>query len=203
MMKKTEKRTMMFDVRADPKSESNVIIGTPIVFESKTDLGYFYEKIDRKALDNADLSDVRFLVNHDMDSIPLARYCAGSAENTMQLRIEPDGLKISVELDTENNSEAKSLYSAVRRGDITGMSFAFNIDGERWDDLDTDKPTRTLTSISRVFEVSAVTFPAYQSTDIKARNAADLENAKETLRQVRSKNDVELAKLKAKYLYEI
>ena len=54
MMKKTEKRTMMFDVRADPKSESNVIIGTPIVFESKTDLGYFYEKIDRRALDNAD-----------------------------------------------------------------------------------------------------------------------------------------------------
>lgn len=201
-MKKTEKRTMMFDVRADPQSNSNVIIGTPIVFESKTDLGYFYEKIDRKALDNADLSDVRFLINHDMDSIPLARYCAGSAENTMQLRIEPDGLKISVELDTENNSEAKSLYSAVKRGDITGMSFAFSIDGERWDDLDTDKPTRTLTSISRVFEVSAVTFPAYQATDIKARNAKDLENAKETLRQVRSKNDVELAKLKAKYLYE-
>ena len=202
-MKKTEKRTMMFDVRADPQSNSNVIIGTPIVFESKTDLGYFYEKIDRKALDNADLSDVRFLINHDMDSIPLARYCAGSAENTMQLRIEPDGLKISVELDTENNSEAKSLYSAVKRGDITGMSFAFSIDGERWDDMDTDKPTRTLTSISRVFEVSAVTFPAYQATDIKARNAEDLENAKETLRQARSKSDVELAKLKAKYLYEI
>lgn len=201
MMKKTEKRTMMFDVRADPQASGNVVIGTPIVFESKTDLGYFYEKIDRKALDNADLSDVRFLVNHDMDSIPLARYCAGSAENTMQLRIEPDGLKISVELDTENNSEAKSLYSAVKRGDITGMSFAFSIDGERWDDMDTDKPTRTLTSISRVFEVSAVTFPAYQATDIKARNAEDLKNAKETLRQARSKNDVELAKLKAKYLY--
>ena len=202
-MKKTEQRTMMFDVRADPKTERNVIIGTPIVFESKTDLGFFYEKIDRHALDNADLSDVRFLINHDMDSIPLARYCAGSAENTMQLRIEPDGLKISVELDTENNSEAKSLYSAVKRGDITGMSFAFYIDGERWDDMDTDKPTRTITSISRVFEVSAVTFPAYQATDIKARNAEDLKNAKETLRQAYLKNDVELAKLKAKFLYDI
>lgn len=202
-MKKTEQRTMMFDVRADPKTERNVIIGTPIVFESKTDLGFFYEKIDRHALDNADLSDVRFLINHDMDSIPLARYCAGSAENTMQLKIEPDGLKISVELDTENNSEAKSLYSAVKRGDITGMSFAFYIDGERWDDMDTDKPTRTITSISRVFEVSAVTFPAYQATDIKARNAEDLKNAKETLRQAYLKNDVELAKLKAKFLYDI
>lgn len=202
-MQKTEKRTLTFDVRADPQSNGNIIIGTPIVFESKTDLGCFYEKISRNALNGADLSDVRFLVNHDLDKIPLARFCAGSAENTMELRIDPDGLKISVELDTENNSEAKALYSAVKRGDISGMSFMFSIDREEWSDLNTEKPTRTILSIKQVLEVSAVTFPAYQATDIKARNAKDLENAKETLRQARSKEDVELAKLKAKYLYEI
>jgi hypothetical protein len=112
---------------------------------------------------------------------------------------------IQVSLDTENNAEARSLYSAVKRGDITGMSFMFKISDEEWEDLDTDHPTRRIKAISSVAEVSAVTFPAYRSTEINARDAAadDIRAAVEKARRSRQaveSGDLELLKEKAKIL---
>ena len=104
----------------------------------------------------------------------------------MQLMPDDDGLGIRVSLDTENNSEARNLYSAVQRGDITGMSFMFGIDDEEWENLESEYPTRHIRSISTIVEVSAVTFPAYESTEINARDKGALENARsvvETARQ--------------------
>jgi HK97 family phage prohead protease len=203
------RRNYAFEVRAEQDDKHGAIItGTPIVYESKTDLFDFFEIIDRGALDKADLTDVRFLVNHDTSKIPLARSRRNNENSTMQLSLDKDGMKIRVDLDVENNSEAKALYSAVQRGDITGMSFMFAIREDSWEDLDTDKPTRHIRAIDTVVEVSAVTFPAYEETDIQARNKKALENARQTLDSARQKrgksvdtDQITLEKEKIKILF--
>ena len=195
------KRNFTFDIRADTDEDNGAYItGRPIVFESKTDLGYCDEVIRRGALDAAALSDVRFLVNHNTDMIPLARSQAGNKNSTMQIQTDKDGLTMRVNLDIENNGEARALYSAVQRGDISGMSFMFTITGDEWENLDSEHPTRYINTIGEVAEVSAVTFPAYESTEISARDKRAVEEARKALQD---SNDVELEKLKLKYLYNI
>ena len=193
------KRNFMFDIRADTDEENGYYItGRPIVFESKTDLGFCDEVIRRGALDEADLSDVRFLVNHNTDMIPLARSQAGNKNSTMQIQTDKDGLTMRVNLDVENNTEARALYSAVQRGDISGMSFMFTITGDEWENLNSEHPTRYINTIGQVAEVSAVTFPAYKSTEISARDKRAVEEARKAISG--TSNDVELEKLKLKYL---
>jgi hypothetical protein len=132
--------------------------------------------------------------------IPLARSRNNNENSTMQLSVGDDGMAIRVDLDIENNADARSLYSAVNRGDISGMSFMFTVDKDSWDDVDTDHPTRHIRSISRVFEVSAVTFPAYSQTSIQARGLSDaLDSARESLESERIKRmELKLAKEKLK-----
>lgn len=194
------KRNYSFEIRAneDKEKKNYTLTGRPIVYNSKTDLGYFDEIIESGALDKADLKDVRFLVNHDTSKIPLARATEGNKESTMRFYVDKNGMVILVELDVENNSEAKALYSAVQRGDITGMSFMFTIDGEEWENLESEHPTRHIKSIGQVFEVSAVTFPAYEASEISARDKKSLDDA---VNKARS-NDLDLLKLKAKYIYK-
>lgn len=206
-MTNKEIRAFDFEVRAEQNEEhGNFITGQPIVYDEKTDLGWYDEIIADGALTEADLRDVRFLINHNTDMIPLARSRNNNAKSTMQMEvIEGRGMTIRVDLDTENNSEAKSLYSAVKRGDISGMSFMFITDGDKWDDIDSEHPTRTITKISKVFEVSAVTFPAYEATSIQARGLSDaLESAKTSLDSVRAaKNEMERRKQKIRILTEV
>lgn len=196
------KRNYNFEIRANENEENGAFItGRPIVFESKTNLGYFDEVIERGALDKTDLRDVKFLVNHDTSKIPLARSRNNNSNSTMQLIPDDNGMGIRVNLDIENNSEARALYSAVKRGDISGMSFMFGINGEEWEALDSDHPTRHITSISNVVEVSAVTFPAYESTEISARDKSTLDNARSALDNAKNnKDEIEILKLKAKIL---
>lgn len=203
--KPLEQRSYSFEVRAESGEKGNIITGRPIVYESKTDLGWFDEVIERGALDGADLTDVRFLVNHDISKIPLARSRRNNGNSTMQLSPDYEGMAIEVQLDTENNSEARSLYSAVQRGDITGMSFMFSIDDEEWSDLESDHPVRHVRKIGSVVEVSAVTFPAYESTEINARSKEALESARLALEKAKEErgqsvetdlNELELEKAK-------
>ena len=194
-------RAYNFEIRAENNEKNgDHITGRPIVYNSKTDLGYFDEIIEAGALDKANLKDVRFLVNHNTDMIPLARSRNNNENSTMQLEVDKDGMCIRVNLDTENNSEARNLYSAIKRGDITGMSFMFTIDDEEWEDLESDHPTRHIRKIGQVFEVSAVTFPAYEATEISARDKEALDSAKATLDSVKlldsNKRELELEKAK-------
>lgn len=205
--KPLEQRSYNFEVRAEESEAGNIITGRPIVYNSRTDLGWFDEIIEPGALNNTDLTDVRFLVNHDASKIPLARSRRNNGNSTMQLTTDNDGLGIRVTLDTENNSEARSLYSAVQRGDISGMSFMFGIRDEEWENLDSDHPTRHIKDISTVVEVSAVTFPAYESTEINVRSKEALDNARsavETARQQSASSvetdELELLKEKSKIL---
>lgn len=184
-MQALEKRSYSFDVRAEESEKGNVITGRPIVYDSTTDLGWFDEVIERGALDKTDLTDVRFLVNHDLSKIPLARSRRNNGNSTMQMVVDEEGMNIRVLLDTENNAEARALYSAVQRGDLSGMSFMFSINSAEWDDLESDHPTRRIKEIGSVVEVSAVTFPAYEATEINARSKEALDNARSALEKAR------------------
>lgn len=206
-MKPLTRSSYEFEVRAASDDNGTYITGRPIVYNSRTNIGPFDEIIERGALDKTNLKDVRFLVNHDTSKIPLARSRNNNKNSTMQLAVDDDGMAIRVNLDVENNAEARSLYSAVQRGDISGMSFMFAIDDEEWEDLDKEHPTRHIRAISTVVEVSAVTFPAYEDTEINARSKEALENARQTVETARSKeqksvdtDELELLKLKTKIL---
>ena len=195
-MNDKEVRAYLCDVqtRAD-EQHGNILEGVPIVYDQRTDIGGMWEEIiDRGALDGADLKDVRFLVNHDVDSIPLARSRNNNENSTMQMTVESDGLHIRVDLDTEGNPRAKELYSAIKRQDISGMSFMFSVNGDRWENLDSDYPTRHITALGKVFEVSAVTFPAYEQTSINARSVetgkASLDSAREALENARKTEEL-------------
>ena len=204
--KECEYRSYSFDIRAEMNDETGVITGRPIVYNSRTDLGWCDEIIDQGALDKADLRDVRFLVNHDTSKIPLARSRNNNANSTMQLTVDEAGLAIRVNLDVKNNSEARSLYSAIERGDISGMSFGFFVDGEAWDDLESDHHLRRITAISSVIEVSACTFPAYSATSITARSKEALDSAKLALENAKrslESDKLNLEKAKAKALLTI
>ena len=192
-----ETRAFNFEVRAEhDEQHGNFITGTPIVFDQKTDMGWYEETIARGALDETNLKDVRFLVGHNTSMIPLARSRNNNENSTMQMMVTDQSMNIRVNLDTENNAEARALYSAVKRGDMTGMSFMFVVDKDSWDDIDSDYPKRTITSIRTVLEVSAVAFPAYPQTSIQAASEdGTLDSAHASLESARKQAEEERQRL--------
>ena len=189
MKKELETRAYNFEIRADQEDDVKIITGRPIVYNSRTDMGFFDEIIEVGALDDADLTDVRFLVNHDRAMIPLARSRRNNGNSTMKLTPDFQGLNIDfIKLDVENNTTARALYSAVERGDISGMSFMFSIDDEERTDLESNHPTRHIKKIGSVVEISAVTFPAYESTEIYARSKDALDSARAAMENARQQN---------------
>ena len=196
------------EFRAVGNDKEKIIEGHAAVFEQKTDIGgYFFEVIDRGAFDDDEaLRDVALFVNHDRRAIPLARSRKNDGKSTMTLSVDDIGLAIRAKLDTENNLDAKKLYSAVARGDISGMSFAFRVADEEWQDLQSDMPTRRIKKIEKVFEVSACAYPAYEGTDISARAAQTIKDAKGALDNSRAqsadeKKTKELELYKFKFLF--
>ena len=207
MNKDFEQRSYNFEVRAEETENGNIITGRPIVYNSTTDLGLFDEVIEQGALISTDLRDVRFLVNHDLSRIPLARSRRNNGNSTLFLQVDEMGMNIRATLDTENNADARALYSAVQRGDISGMSFMFTVRDEKWENLDSDHPTRRITDIGTIVEVSAVTFPAYDSTEISTRSQQTLDNARAALEKAREQREKpldngEIDLLKAKFAFK-
>lgn len=201
MNENTEIRTFIgtVETRASEGDDGKItIVGKPVVFNAKTDIGGWWEEsIAPGAIDEKTLRDVRFLVNHDFSGIPLARSRRNNKNSTMRLSIAPDGIDMEADLDP-NNPKAVELNSAIERGDISGMSFAFVVDGERWDELGSDYPKRTITHIAEICEVSAVTWPAYEQTSISSRS---LENGKKSLEEARAA--LESAKAKSAKVAEL
>ena len=195
-MSEKEVRAFSFECRAEENEQHGTFItGTPIVFDQAADMGWYQETIARGALDSTDLKDVRFLVGHNTSMIPLARSRNNNENSTRQMTVGDDGMDIRVDLDTENNAEAKALYSAVKRGDMSGMSFMFVVDSDSWDDIESDYPKRTIRSIRTVLEVSAVAFPAYPQTSIQAASEdAALDSVRASLESARKQLEEERAK---------
>ena len=175
--------------------------GHPAVFDKPADIGGMFEEIiERGAFDGCDLTDVLLFVNHRQGKIPLARSRRNNGNSTMTLDVDDIGLHMTAALDVENNAEARAVYGSIERGDMDGMSFCFRVEEEEWEKLDTDYPTRHITKIAKVYEVSAVSQPAYPDTDIAARSDKEaLDNARKAVETARSKEvetSIEAWKLK-------
>ena len=186
-MNKREVRFLPVELKAESTAQGQEINGYPIVFEQETDLGFCREVIDGGSMgDGSVLRDVALLANHDFGMIPMARSRRNNENSTMKLTPDQHGVAMRAMLDTEGNPKAKEAYSAVNRGDITGMSFAFIVNEERWTDLDSEKPLRRIMSFSRIFEVSLVTNPAYEGTSVQAASEGEtLESVRASLESAR------------------
>jgi HK97 family phage prohead protease len=188
---RTKRNFAMADLRAiEPTQDNNetIISGHAAVFSQTTNIAnWFYEVIEPGAFRNTDFTDVVLSVNHDLDKIPLARSRGNYANSTLQLQVDNIGLAVRANLDIENNTDAKSLYSSIQRGDMDGMSFIFFVRDAKWENIDSDMPTRRILDISKVVEVSVVSHPAYDGTDIAlSRDKDTLESAKLVLENARS-----------------
>ena len=152
-----ERQTRCYEVRAAEKPLT--LTGVAVVFNQPADLGGIKEVINPDALRGLDLNDIVLITNHDNGQIPLAR-----SPKTLSLSVTDAGLEMTAELpDTE---QARAVYAAVKRGDLSQMSFAFDI-GECTFDEQTQ--TRTITQISRIYEISIVNYAAYTQTNVQAR----------------------------------
>lgn len=203
MKKETTLRLYTTEMRAlTDEAGVAVITGTPIVFNQETRIGDdeygFYEVIRPSALANADLSDVVLTVEHDGRKIPLARTKKG--RGTMTLAKTATGLDMRAELDIENNTEARALYSAISRGDMDQMSFLFVIapEGDNWT-YEKDVYKREITNIAQVLDVSVVTRPAYDGTSVQL-SRSEVDAKEEARARVDRENEVEALKLKNRIL---
>lgn len=128
----------------------------------------YKEVIDTMALAQADMSDVIFNYNHG------GKVMARTRNKTLELRTDMNGLYIRARLD--GTDEGRKLYEEIKGGYIDKMSFAFMI---AEDSYDRDTRTRTIRKIKKIYDVSAVDIPAYDTTSIAARSFFELEREKE------------------------
>lgn len=200
-MSELVRRSYPAEFRAD--AENGIITGVPIVFGQNTDIGgWFEERIEPGAIDPSILKDVAFYYNHDIRSKPMARTRTGK----LILTVTDAGVPMEAHVNRER-TDVNDLYLAIKDGDIDGMSFAFRVEEERWERLDTDYPLRIITKIGYVQEVSAVNYPAYSGTSINARSDKPLDSDKQMVDTIRAaaldrakeerQKQLELAKAKA------
>lgn len=188
-MEKAIKERRLTDLRALNNEEKMIVEGYAVVFDSITDLGYRKEVIDRNAFNGCDMSDVCMKYNHEDNVLIMAR----TRNNSLQMLIDDKGLKIRAELiDTQNN---KDIYKMIQAGLLDKMSFAFTVSSE---DMDYGTDTRRITSIDKLYDVSVVDVPAYDTTEIYARNKEQFEEEKRKyIEQKERYNKLELEKKKA------
>lgn len=151
------------EIRADDEAGTIKVAGYAAVFNEDADIGgYFIERILPGAFKEAiGRDDVVFLVNHD--GLPLARTRSG----TLTLKEDKRGLYMETELDPED-PDVRAIVPKMKRGDLDKMSFAFWPETQEWDDSG-DIPVRTITK-ARLYDVSVVTTPAYDGTEIGLRS---------------------------------
>ena len=160
------KRNFPAEFRAD--SESGLIVGVPIVFDTPTDIGgFFQETICKGAITEKVLrADVGFYFNHDLNRMRIARSIIPIDKlGGMDFTIDNDCVKMRVNANRKR-TDANDLYLGIEDGTVDGMSCMFGVAEERWEDENTDYPKRFITRIEPIIEVSAVNYPAYKSTSI-------------------------------------
>lgn len=157
-----ERRIAYTNLEMREDGDGTHFVGYAAIFDSPSEPMPFIEYVKRGAFSKTinDGADVRLLINHE--GVPLAR----SKSGTMTLIEDERGLKVMADLDP-SNPDAARVMSAMRRGDISQMSFAFRTIQDKWSD---DKMVRELREV-QLFDVSVVTYPAYEQTIIELRNA--------------------------------
>lgn len=180
------KRNYPAEFRAD--EQSGLIEGIPIVFDTPTDIGgWFQETICKGAISEDIIKDVRFFWNHNIDEKAIARTVIPlDKPGGMTLTIEDKEVKMLAN-PNRKRTDANDLCLAIEDGVINAMSFMFGVAEERWEDEDTDYPKRFITRIDPLIEVSAVNFPAYATTDIHARGDTATEIDRAALDKMRER----------------
>jgi HK97 family phage prohead protease len=192
-MEKAIKEMRISEIRAleDNKDEKMIIEGYAAVFERETDLGWCKEILDKQAFSNCDMQDCVLKYNHNDNCLILAR----TRNKSLQLIVDDKGLKIRAELiDTTNN---RDIYKMIKAGLLDKMSFAFTVRRQEWN-YDTD--TRRILEIDKLFDVSVVDIPAYDDTEVYARNKEEYKAEKEKYKNTKNEKqklllDLELLSL--------
>jgi len=163
---KIERRAFKIEVREDGDG-SKILAGTPIVYDKRSeDLG-FYEFIGGGAATDAlKRSDPRLLYGHNSDTLlPIARQKSG----TLRSREDKNGVHIEAD-PPKFNPFVTAFMESIERGDVGEMSFGFTVEDDEWQDLDKDRPTRTIRKIGEIFDYSYVAFAAYNDTSVALRS---------------------------------
>lgn len=164
------KEKRLVEVRAAEDEGKMIVEGYAAVFDSVTDLGWVKEVIDRQAFAEADMSDIVMKYNHEDSVLPMARTRGGS----LSFEIDDHGLKIRANLpDTTVN---KDIFTLIKERVLSKMSFAFTVAKEEYD-YETD--TRRILAFDKIFDVSVVDVPAYEDTEVFARNKDEYSKEKE------------------------
>lgn len=183
-----ESRRIAFsNMEVRSNDEGTKLIGYAAVFDSPSEPLPWTEFVKRGAFTKTinDGADVRLLIDHE--GVPLARTTSG----TLNLREDDRGLLVESELDP-TNPDAARLISALRRGDISQMSFAFRTIKDSWN---TDRSVRELREV-QLFDVSVVTFPAYESTVAELRARQEVATIPETSKLSLRRRQIQIARNK-------
>ena len=170
-------RALGEDEKPEELKDEMIVEGKAITYDEKTRLfsmdgNDYFEIIERGALKETDVSDVFLKYNHSDNFMVLAR----TRNKTLSIEDREDGVYIRATL--ANTSEGKDLYELIKRGDIDKMSFAFT---EKDGLFDEETKTWTVRNITKLYDVAAVTVPAYENTNIYAVRMSELENRKSEL----------------------
>lgn len=179
MTKDIEKRILCRDVGIEVREgEAPKIRGYAAVFNQLSEnLGGFREQIQTGAFADAiQSSDVRALINHD-GNLVLGRNKSGS------LRMWEDATGLAVEITPPDTQAARDLVELMKRGDVNQMSFAFTVgkDDQAWTRDGSGPWIRTVKRVTRLYDVSVVTYPAYPQTSAAVRALQDVEDAEAAL----------------------
>ena len=170
-------RALGKDEKPEELKDEMIVEGKAITYDEKTKLfsmdgDDYFEIIERGALKETDVSDVFLKYNHSDNFMVLAR----TRNKTLSIEDREDGVYIRATL--ANTSEGKDLYELIKRGDVDKMSFAFT---EKDGLFDEETRTWTVKNITKLYDVAAVTVPAYENTNIYAVRMNELENRKSEL----------------------
>lgn len=193
-----ERRSLApFEIREEGDGMIKVS-GHAAVFDQEANIGGMFREVVRKGAfrEALKVSETPFLINHD--DLPLARTGSG----TLKLSEDNIGLRVEASLDP-TDPDVQRIVPKMKRGDLDKMSFAFSVDdgGQDWTQDDEDMiPLREITKVKRLFDVSIVTSPAYEGTDIAMRSLDEKREAEKEKaeRERRRKNFVSFSIRKLK-----
>lgn len=188
-----ERRYVSHDVEYRADESGSTIEGVAAVVNKRTDLGWFEEEIMTGAFDNVLKDDVRALFNHDPNFV-LAR--SNKGKGTLKLSIAENG-DLRYSYKTPDRTFARDLEDAIKSGDVSQSSFAFSIKEQTWIERSGEPDLRQITEVKQLFDVSPVTYPAYQDTSVAKRSFDSIKPKEEGLSTDTRKRRLEL-KLKTR-----
>lgn len=189
MQKCSDKEVRLIEMRSvEGQEETMTIEGYAVVFDTPATHYEYTEIVDRNVFNNCNMQDVCMKYNH-VDSFPIL---ARTRNHSLQLIVDDIGMKIRANLiDTTNN---RDIYKMIQNKLLDKMSFAFHVSKHEWND---DTNTRRILEIDKLFDVSIVDVPFYDTTEVYARTLKDFKD------EVEEKKQIELEKAKAKLLLSL